>query len=159
MKHPALLALGAALALVACQQQAQQPADPSPEAKPGLTLREGRLILPAVAGRPGAAYFALRNGGNAATTVSAIHVEGADKAEMHETMGASMAPLATLEIKPGQEIRFEPGGKHVMAFGLKPELAAGGTVEMTLTFADGDKLSAPLELEKRGDADAHGAQH
>lgn len=159
MKQPALLALGAALALAGCQQQAQKPADPSPEAKPGLALSDGRLILPVVAGRPGAAYFALNNGGTATTTVAAVHIEGAEKAEMHETMGGSMAPLASLEVKPGETVRFEPGGKHVMAFGLKPDLTAGGTAEITLTFADGDKLSAPLKLEARGDADAHGAAH
>jgi copper(I)-binding protein len=159
MKHPALFALCAALAVSGCQQQAQQPADPSPEAKPGLALSEGRLVLPAVSGRPAAAYFTLSNGGPAPAVLAAVHVEGADKAEMHETKGGSMAPLASLEVKVGETVRFEPGGKHVMAFGLKPELAAGGTSEMTLTFADGDKLSAPLKLEARGEAADHGGSH
>ena len=44
---------------------------------------------------------------------------------------------------------FEPGALHVMAFELDAKLAAGGTAEMTLTFADGDKLSAPLKIESR----------
>ena len=36
-----------------------------------------------------------------------------------------------------------------MAFELDAKLVAGGTTEMTLTFADGDKLSAPLKIESR----------
>lgn len=150
MKPFALLALGAALVLTACQQEAAKPADPSPDAKPGLTLSDGRLTAPAVPGNPGAAYFTLQNGGSAAATLAAVSVEGAEKSEMHETSGGSMSPLAKLEIKPGETVKFGAGGKHVMVFGLKPDIAPGGTVEITLTFADGDKLSAPLTVEGPG---------
>ena len=45
------------------------------------------------------------------------------------------------------QVQFAPGGKHVMVFDLEDTVKAGGTTEMTLTFADGDKLSAPLKVE------------
>ena len=49
------------------------------------------------------------------------------------------------------------------AFDLDPKLVAGGTAEMTVTFADGDKLSAPLKIEARGEAmegmAGHGESH
>jgi copper(I)-binding protein len=159
MKPLTLLALGAALALGACQQQAEKPADPSPDAKPGLSLADGRLVLPAVSGNPGAGYFTLTNNGEKAATLAAVFIDGAEKAEMHETKESSMAPLPKLELKAGETVRFEPGGKHVMAFGLKPGLAAGGSVEITLTFADGDKLSAPLAIAAPGGGMDHGAAH
>lgn len=148
---PVFLAVSLA-ALSACGQQAakDEASQAAPEAKPGLTLSEGALVLPAVKGNPAGGYFTLVNNGDKAVTLAAVSVSGAARAEMHETTGESMAPLATLEIKPGETVRFERGGKHVMAFDLDPALTAGGTAELTLTFADGDKLSAPLKLQAPG---------
>ena len=53
-------------------------------------------------------------------------------------------------LAPGETVQFARGGKHVMVFGLSPSLAAGGGAEMTLTFADGDKLSVPLKIAAIG---------
>lgn len=144
------LALLTALTLAACQQGAKAPAEPNPDAKPGLALADGRLVLPAVKGNPGAAYFTLTNGGSAPASLAAIYIEGSARAEMHETNGNSMAPLTALEVKPGETVKFEPGGKHVMVFELEDKVAVGATIEATLTFADGDKLSAPLKVEPVG---------
>ncbi|MEY4239048.1 MAG: hypothetical protein RL339_1649 [Pseudomonadota bacterium] len=148
---PLFLAVSIA-ALSACGQQPakDEAASTAPEAKPGLALSEGQLVLPAVKGNPAGGYFTLANNGDKAVTLAAVSVTGAARAEMHETTGESMAPLAGLEIKPGETVKFERGGKHVMAFELDPALTAGGTTELTLTFADGDKLSAPLKLEAPG---------
>lgn len=151
-----------ALALSACQQQktaedasatgAPSEATAGPEAKPGIAVTDGVLVLPAVRGRPGAAYFAVANRGPAPTSIAAISIDGADKAEMHETKGGSMSPLGAVEIKPGESLRFERGGKHVMVFDIAESVKAGGTAEMTLVFADGDKVSAPLRVEAAGGA-------
>jgi periplasmic copper chaperone A len=156
--------LASALALSACQQRSEpapqeEPAvSTGPEAKPGLSLDSGKLVLPAVKGRPGAVYFSFRNGGDAAVTLAGAHVDGAAKAEMHETLDGSMATIATLDVAAGETVEFAPGGKHVMAFELADNLIAGGTTELTLTLADGDKISAPLDIELRGSAD-HGSGH
>lgn len=158
MKRLAPLFLAVSLAaLSACGQQPakDEAASTAPEAKPGLTLSEGTLVLPAVKGNPAGGYFTLINTGDKAVTLAAVSVTGAVRAEMHETTGESMAPLATLEIKPGETVKFERGGKHVMAFELDPALTAGGKTELTLTFADGDKLSAPLKLEAPGGGMEH----
>jgi copper(I)-binding protein len=136
----------ALLALAACQKAPE----PNPDAKPGLSVSDGVLVLPAVKGNPGAAYFTLANGSDKAASLAAVSIDGATKAEMHETMGGSMAPLAALEVKADESVKFERGGKHVMVFELAPTVSAGGSVEMTLTFADGDKLSAPLKVEAVG---------
>jgi copper(I)-binding protein len=108
-----------------------------------------------VKGNPAGGYFTLVNNGDKPVTLAAVSIDGAAKAEMHETKGGSMAPLASLEIKPGETVKFERGGKHVMAFDLDTKLAAGGTSELTLTFADGDKVSAPIKLEAAGGAMEH----
>ncbi|MDG2002678.1 MAG: copper chaperone PCu(A)C [Novosphingobium sp.] len=163
IRHSILLI--AMLSLAGCQQSdqaaqaPQESAAPAPDAKPGLSTSDGILTLPVVAGRPGAAYFTLANGSENAVELAAVHVEGAIGAEMHETTGGTMAKLASLPIEPGESIAFARGGKHVMVFDLSDELKPGGTTEMTLSFTDGDKLSAPLAIEDMGGTQAmdHGA--
>jgi copper(I)-binding protein len=159
-KSALLLMSAAFLAVAGCKRSAEPDAAPSasastaagPDAKPGLALTDGVLVLPPVKGRPGAAYFTVTNASAAATTLAAISIIGVDKAEMHETRGGQMAPLGTLELNPGETVRFERGGKHVMAFGIGEGIKPGGTAEVTLTFADGDKISAPLKVQSLADA-------
>ena len=153
-------ALIASLALAGCQEKAAAPAEANPDAKPGLILADGQLALPAVSGNPGAAYFTLTNGGSQAATLAAVSIAGAQKAEMHDMAGGSMAPLKEVTLKGGETVKFARGGKHVMAFDLNDTVAAGSKAEITLTFADGDKLSAPLDVLAPGQMPmAHGKTH
>jgi len=161
MKSARLLLITAVLALSACGGKDTPPAPTEssteaagPEAKPGIAISGGALVLPAVAGNPAAAYFVLSNRSPKAVSVAGVFIEGAAKAEMHETKGGSMGELKTLALQPGELAVFEPGGKHVMAFDLATTLAAGGTTEMTVTFADGDKISAPLAIKGVGQSAA-----
>ncbi len=143
-------------ALAGCQQQADRKADAqvstAPDAKPGATLTDGRLVLPAVKGNPAAVYFTLANAGPKAVSIAAIAVQGGGKAEMHQTMGGTMTAIDQADVQPASTLKFEPGGFHVMVFDLDPKLSAGGTTELTLTFAGGDKLSAPIRIEAPGAA-------
>ena len=97
--------------------------------------------------------------GDKPASLAAVHIEGAAKAEMHQTTGGQMAPVDKIDVAPGSEAKFAPGGLHVMAFELADTLVAGGKAEMTLTFADGDKLSVPLTVEPAGGAMDHGDMH
>jgi copper(I)-binding protein len=84
---------------------------------------------------------------------------------MHESTGGSMKPLKDVPVPARGSVTFAPGGKHVMLFDLDAKLAAGGTTEMTLVFAGGDKASASLKIEPAGGAVAdmpgmdHGDHH
>lgn len=162
MKKAFLVASAALSTLQGCGDGGRQEspkAETAPDAKPGLSVSDGALVLPAVAGRPGAAYFTLVNAGGKETALAAASVEGAEKAEMHETQGGTMRPLTSLPLKSGETARFERGGKHVMVFGLPAQLSAGSSVEMTLTFADGDKLSTPLKVTAAGGGQDGHADH
>lgn len=153
----------ASLALGACQQDAPAPqASHSAEAaepatKQGITASDGKLVLPAVKGRPGAAYFMLSNSDTKPVAIDSIAIAGAGKAEMHETKGGEMVRLTTAEIPAGNMVLFDRGGKHVMVFDLAPTIKAGSTVEMTLTFSDGGKVSVPLAVETAGGAKGGGS--
>ncbi len=152
MRHLTFTLASAVLLLAGCSQQA--PSDP--DAKPGLSVGGARLVLPAVKGNPGAAYFELQNSGEKPAELAAVYVTGAGGAEIHETAGGNMDRLDKVTVLAGSSVSFAPGGKHVMVFDLTDAVAAGGTTEMTLSFADGDKLSAPLKVEPAGAGAAHG---
>lgn len=171
MKAAYFLAPLALLSIAGCGDSGKQPEavasgseagtsmEGAPDAKPGLSVSDGVLILPAVKGRPGAAYFTVVNNGDKPTSLAAVYVEGAAKAEIHETMGGKMQAMPTLDLPVGATVKFERGAKHVMLFDLADTLAAGGTAEMTLTFADGDKISAPLRIEGAAGAPDHAMAH
>ncbi|MDE8651929.1 copper chaperone PCu(A)C [Novosphingobium album (ex Liu et al. 2023)] len=164
------LAIALAIPLGACQQASEPAAtgadasEAAPDAKPGMAASRGELILPAIPGRPGAAYFEVRNDSGKPTALVAVHIDGVGKTEMHQTQGGTMAPVDKVDIAPGETIEFAQGGLHVMAFDIADTLEKGGTSEITLTFAGGDKLSMPIKIEAMGDDDAmggmaHGEQH
>ena len=170
MKFHHIAAAIVALALSACQQPKQSAQEPAaaksqsaPEARRGIALAGGRLVLPAVAGNPGAAYFQIDNSAGANVALAAIAINGVAKAEVHQTTGNTMIKVDSVDIAPSTSIKFEPGQLHVMAFDVSPQLKVGGTTEMTITFADGDKISAPLKIEAAGGSmgamDHHGDSH
>lgn len=111
--------------------------------------------LPAVAGQPGAAYFTI-HGGAQADTLVAVSAPFALKAEMHESMKGdhgmmSMAPVKDIPVPAGGTVAFAPGGKHVMLFSVGPNVKAGDTVPVTLSFASGKKIEAPAKVVGAGD--------
>lgn len=164
MRMTPFLALAAALTLAACQQQAKPGAPESsasasasgevtakgPASQRGLKLEGARLVLPVLKGSPGAAYFMLDNSSGATAVLASIAIDGASKASMHQTAEDTMTSVERVEIAPGTSITFAPGGLHVMAYELADRLKPGGTTQMTLTFADGETLSAPLKIEAAG---------
>lgn len=153
----------AVLSLGACQQatkdETKAAATGAPENKPGISVAEGRLTLPIVAGNPGAAYFLINNESTSSVSLASITIEGVGKTEVHQTMGGSMKPVDRIDVEPKITLKFEQGGLHVMAFEVNGRLKAGEATEMTITFADGDKLSAPLKIEAMGAGSAHGDGH
>ena len=159
-----LAALALTATIAACGQNSPETAQPTdaataastsaPETKPGLSLTGGRLVLPAVKGNPAAAYFTLANGSARPVTVAAVDVAGAGMAMLHETVQtgghSEMKMLDRPQVSAGGMLTLAPGGKHLMIDGVPAEWKPGASVDLTLTFADGDKLSAPLAVEGPG---------
>ncbi len=128
----------------------------NPENAPGTALTDVVVQLPAVAGRPGVAYFNLSNGDGPARKLASVHVDGVGRTEMHETKqenGVSkMAPVKDVALEAGKTLSFAPGGYHVMLFDIDPALKAGGTTEVTLALDNGDKISAKATIRSVGGA-------
>jgi periplasmic copper chaperone A len=163
VKRAYLFAAVAVCALSACGKQKEatpQATEASaPEAKPGLAVAEARLVLPAVSGNPGAAYFMLDNRTAKQVRIAAIAIDGTAKTEIHQTKADSMTNVDAVDVAAGTSIAFAPGKLHVMVFSVDPKLKAGGSTEMTVTLADGDKLSVPLKIEAAGGMAEHGDMH
>ncbi len=160
MKFPIFTcaALGlAALGLSACgQQESAEPVETTPDGMPGVTVSDARLVLPAVSGNPAALYFDISYEGDDIAMIRGVHVDGAENAMMHATVESQgqtyMEELLQVKIENGETKKFERGGDHVMVMGLADTVKAGGTVEVTLTFIRGDKVSFPAEVLAAGDA-------
>ena len=126
-----------------------------PSAAPGFSLRDARVQLPAVAGRPAVAYFTLSAAGDARGRLVAVHVDRFGRAEMHESKMdggmMTMTPVGAVEIAPGRPAAFAPGGYHVMLFDADKDLKSGDTVELTATLDGGDKITATARVSGVGD--------
>jgi periplasmic copper chaperone A len=146
----AIVAASLALASGACDSSAPQPeaspaAAPAASAPAGIALTDARIQLPAVSGRPGAAYFTISQASGPPRTIAGVAVAMVGRTELHETIkrgtASAMKPLAAVPLEPGETVSFAPGGRHVMLFDLDPKLRFADDSELTVTFADGNKAS------------------
>lgn len=134
--------VAAALLVAGCGEPAELAAD-------GAWVR-----LPAVGGRPGAAYFTL-HGGSSADTLLAVTTPAALRAELHESMAhggvTHMQPLRDVAVPANGTLAFAPGGRHVMLFDLGPKVKPGTTVPLALSFAGGKRLAVQAKVVGPGD--------
>lgn len=144
------------LALTACSDAAEAPAAPADEnAIAGVEVTDARLVLPPVSGNPGAVYFNLANNGERSVTFRNAKVASAARAEMHETVMQGdqmvMGEGHPFTVQPGESVEFAPGGRHVMAFDLGPEVTEGSTTEVTLIAAGGRRHVFEATVQAAGD--------
>jgi hypothetical protein len=143
----ALALAAAALMPMACSEAPEQ-AETAPEAPEGVTVTNARLMLPAVAGNPGAVYFDIANASDRNRVIRKAEVAGAGSATMHT---ADMQEMTQVMVGPGETVKFAPGEQHVMAMDLADTVTAGGNAEVTVTFVGGDKVSFPAEVRAASD--------
>ena len=134
------------LALATCAAIAQAPAGTDSHAlarAPGLVVQDAWTRQ--VPGSDVAAvYLTLRNPTAKPVTVVGIESSVAEHAMIHETKtegGQSrMRPHEQLVVAPGETVKFEPGGLHVMLHGMKQPVAVGQSLQLVLLLADGSKI-------------------
>ena len=138
MVRPMLLAGFAAVLLSGCAKEEE------------LRVEDAYVRMSPVRENPSAAYFTV-HGGPQDVTLIGVSTEVAIRSEMHETMAghegmASMKPVTDVQVPAGSEVKFEPGGKHVMLWNLNPGLKPPRNITLQLSFSNGEKLqvSAPL---------------
>ncbi|MGZ8999151.1 MAG: copper chaperone PCu(A)C [Allosphingosinicella sp.] len=137
--------MAALVALAAC--------DRSPP-EPRVTIEEAIVTLPAVLGRPGAAYFTLRTNQDP-TRLEGITSPRMGRIELHHSVTANgmtrMAPLTDTRFAPDEPLRFGPGGRHAMLFDLDPTLRPGDAVTLNFTFDPAPPASIEAPVRAAGD--------
>ena len=99
-----------------------------------------------------AAYLVLRN--DCETAVEVVDVESLDfgMPMIHRTVeegGVSrMRPAGKLVLAPGESLRFEPGGLHLMLMRPLRPLAEGDVARVRLVLADGRRLFAEFPVRR-----------
>lgn len=119
-------------------------------------VEEATVRLPAVTGNPGAAYFTLK-GGAADETLVEVTSPQAIRAEMHDSGMEGgvmkMRPIAGgVAVPAGGEVRFAPGGKHVMLFDINPAVKSGGTMKLVFRYANAPTVEVDAKVMGAGDA-------
>jgi copper(I)-binding protein len=117
--------------------------------------------LPAAAGRPAAGYF-LIHGTTSADALVAASSPMAERVELHDMVNEGgvmrMRARASFDVPARGELRFAPGGAHLMLFGLSDRLRPGDTVPLTLTFRSGATATVAAQARAPGaQAPASGA--
>ena len=138
------LAFSLAAALTACHRKGH-------EDRP---VREAWVSLPAVPGRPGAAYFTVQ-GKTGATELSRVVSAVVQRIELHEggmTGGMmTMRPLASVPIPADGTVTFAPGGKHAMLFGIDPAIRPGTAIPLRFDFAGGKAVEVEAKTVGPGE--------
>ncbi len=122
------LAFSVAMVAFSCSRQKHS--------EDGLEFRDWLIVKPLVAGAGTVAYGTIRNTSPTPRILQKAEVTCASSAELHETMitgdRARMAPLGTPTIAAGETLVFEPGHKHIMVMGTRPDM--GDACEVVLTL-------------------------
>lgn len=100
--------------------------------------------LPAVSSRPAAGFF-LVHGTPKADALVSVSSPKAQRIEMHsmteENGVMRMRAEASFAVPAKGELKFVPGGSHLMIFGLAADVKPGDKLPLTFTFKSGAKVT------------------
>lgn len=140
MKHLSLfLAAFASFALVSCGQ--------------GDILFADKAVvnLSPVEGNPSVGYMEL-HGGRQEVDLLGVTSDDAVRLEMHETVEedgvARMQPLKKINVPPGATVKMEPGGKHVMLWGISESAIRKGLLPLVLIYSNDDRILVQAVIKK-----------
>lgn len=112
----------------------------------GLEVIDARLRAVIPGQDKTAGYFTLNNRGRDPITVVGAASEAARSIEMHTTVQDGqvmrMRRLEEVVVPPGEAVRFEPGGRHLMLFGVS---SLGEATEIVLLRKDGKRVVVSFE--------------
>lgn len=160
-----LLAVCALALLAACGQQASEPPTPPATETRAPTIAI-EIVDPWAGQTPGgvdvsAGYLTIRNATDTADQLIAVSSPRAARSEIHEmTMDANsvmrMRPMTALAIPVGGEARLQPGGQHLMFFGVTQPFTVGEEIPVQLTFANAGVVDVNLQVRAGA---MHGDDH
>lgn len=132
---------------------------PAGTAARGIEIPEAYIFeLPPVQ-KNSAAYLTLINRGDGDRALVGARTPVARKAELHTHINDDgvmrMRQVERIDVPAGETTRLEPGGLHMMLFGLTRGLTAGDEVAIELRFEDGSTADVVATVRKRGGSGHH----
>lgn len=127
-----------------------------------LEIAHPYIPTPRANAQSAAGYFSVVNKGTEADRLIGVESDVAKKVELHESKTdaagvTSMAPVAGVDIAPGESVTLAPGGLHVMFMGLNGALVEGEKVAGKLVFEKAGEVAVEFAIDPPNDsaADAH----
>lgn len=121
-------------------------------AAPGLTIREGHVREMPPGQTVSAAFMTLQNDSAQPIALVAASSDAADRVEIHTHQhgpdGMRMEKVVRLAVPAKSAQVLQPGGYHLMLFGLKRPLKAGENVGITLIDEQGRNYPATLPVKR-----------
>ena len=112
--------------------------------------------LSPVEGNPSAGYMDL-HGGRVDVELVGVTSDDVLRMEMHETTEEdgmmSMAKLKSIPVPAGKTVKLEPGGKHLMIWGIGNGSKKRGLLNMILIYSNDDRIEINAVIKKAGDPD------
>jgi len=139
--HLTAAMLAAPIALASCGQPAQ------------LYVDQAWIRLNPGGEGPAAGYMRI-HGGEEPVKLLRVTSEGAMRIELHESVQENgmmkMKPLESVDVPAKGEVKFAPGGKHLMIFDINPAMRESGKLSMTMLFSDGQRLIVDAPIQPAG---------
>jgi periplasmic copper chaperone A len=106
-------------------------------------------------GKVGGAFVTLANTGDAPDRLVSAASPVADRVELHTHIkDGDVMRMREVEggipLPPGDTVKLQPGGFHIMLLGLKQALAAGSSFPLTLTFEKAGSVQVDVPVETMG---------
>ena len=121
-------------------------ADPRP-----LTLKDPIVRIVPGTDAPGAGFVTFINKTDQPITLKTVTSPDAERIEIHQMdmqYGIMrMRPVDKLALAANGETSLEPGGLHLMLFGIKKSVAGGDKIQVTLIFDNGDRIEQDFVLK------------
>jgi|TARA_R110002096_G_scaffold309403_4_gene504088 periplasmic copper chaperone A len=123
----------------------------------GATAQQGDIVVSGewarpilIAGRPGGAYFHIKNNGAMADKLIGVTSSVSARVEMHEhTMKdgvMKMSQVMSIDVPAGGTVELKPGGYHIMLFETNNKYGPGDKIDLTLKFESGVTVEKELDV-------------
>ncbi|MGX5914926.1 copper chaperone PCu(A)C [Aliidiomarina sp. Khilg15.8] len=109
----------------------------------------------------GAAFGVFANRSNEDIVIIGADSDAADRVEIHQHLHQNgemrMEEIEALPIAAGEKVTLQPGGYHIMLFGLKAPLATGNEHVITLYLSNGEQaqMTAKVRSLMHGQDNSH----
>ncbi|MEP2989467.1 MAG: copper chaperone PCu(A)C [Parasphingorhabdus sp.] len=119
----------------------------------GDVLRADNAVVKVspVEGNPSVAYMDL-HGGRVEVDLVSVTSDDVVRMEMHETTEedgmAMMRPVKSINILPGAKVKMEPGGKHLMLWGVSDGAIKRGLLQFKLIYSNDDRILIDAVIQK-----------